>query len=185
MDDIIMAILMCVLKMKFYKKIIFIISLLITSSYSFADIESGTYVIGNVGYGFVSNNTVSHYTNNNSYALGVNFGYAFNKYLAIDAQTTFMPNSSYGVVSNYFLSSAALKAGVPIGDFFSAYIHIGPGLLTDSSSGSNQFGLFTGLGGIFKLNQSWGINVEDYGIFLPDNNANNINIFAVGAVYGF
>lgn len=152
----------------------------------FADIESGVYLVGNVGYGFVSNNTMSHPTNNNSYTIGLGAGYAFNEYFAIDAQSTLMPNNNgYGVFSNYFLSSVAFKASIPVSEFFNAYFHIGSGLLTNVNNGDNQSGLFTGLGGLFKINKALGINAEDYGILLPNNNSGDVNIFAVGIVYGF
>lgn len=172
--------------MKFNKIAVFLLATLLKVSPSFALGESGLYIVGNLGYGFVSNNTLSHSTNNNSYTLGVNLGYSFSQYFALDAGTTFMPNNNgYGVFSNYFLSSMALKAGYPIGDFFLPYIHVGPGVLANMSQGTSQFGLFTGLGGVFKLSQSFGLTVEDYGILIPNNSSNNVNIFAIGAMYDF
>ncbi|RTK99259.1 MAG: hypothetical protein EKK57_10045 [Proteobacteria bacterium] len=149
-------------------------------------LESGAYVTGLVGYGYVGNNSYQKPTNNNSYSIGATTGYSFNQYLALDGNVTFMPNNNgYSQFSNYFLSSVAGRFSVPFSDFFSGYLHVGPGLLTNSSTGSNQFGAFLGLGGIFKINNQIGISVEDYGIWLPNDVANDINIFAVGVTYGF
>lgn len=168
------------------KKILILLIIVLSSFKVFADAESGMYIVGNLGYGFVSNNTMSHPTNNNSYAIGLGVGYAFNEYFAIDTQSTLMPNNNgYSIFSNYFLSSVAFKASIPLSKFFSTYIHIGAGLLTNVNNGDNQSGLFTGLGGFFKINKSLGISAEDYGILLPNNNSGDINIFAIGIVYGF
>lgn len=173
-----------VLFMTFKKKIFWSLFLLVT--YCLADIESGVYIAGNAGYGFISNNTISTPTNNNSYTLGIDAGYAFDRYFAIDAATTLMPNNNgYGSFSNLLLSDVAFRASLPLSSFFSAYLHVGGGLLTNTSQGVNQFGLFTGLGGLFKINNELGLTAEDYGLFLSDNNADDINIFAIGVVYGF
>lgn len=169
-----------------FKRVLVFALLVLKFSLCFATIESGTYVVLNAAYGFVSNGSMSSFSDNHSYAFGIDFGHAFNRYLSIDVQTTYMPNSSPGTLyNNYFLSSVAFKGGVPIGDFFTAFIHLGPALLTTTRGSENQFGIFTGLGGTFKLSDQWGINVENYGILIPTNTASDVNIFAVGVMYGF
>jgi hypothetical protein len=169
------------------RRALFNLVLLFSITPIYADvIESGAYIIGSVGYGYVGNNTYQLPSNNHSYTLGLTAGYAFNRYVAIDGGATFMPNNNgYGVFSNYVLTSAAARVSLPIGDFFSAYLHAGPGALLNTTAGTAQAGAFLGMGGIFKINGSLGINIEDYGIWLPSNVGNDINIFAVGLVYAF
>lgn len=168
------------------KRLIITICLIAIHLSAFAEIESGAYIIGSLGYGYVSNGTGYNVTNNTSYSLGLSSGYAFNKYFALDGGLTFMPNSYHNQTTNYYLTDIAVRGSVPLSSFFSGYIHLGPGLLlSDSSSNNAQVGFFAGLGGLFQVSQHIGINIEDYGIFIPGNTNSNINILAVGFAYEF
>ena len=154
---------------------------------AYSDIESGAYIIASVGYGYVSNGTGYNVTNNTSYTLGINSGYAFNKYLAVDGSVTFMPNSYQNKTSDYFLTDVAVRGSVPLGSFVSAYVHLGPGMLfnTNIPANNNQLGLFVGLGGLFQISHHFGINIEDYGIYIPGNTNSDVNVLALGAAYAF
>lgn len=167
------------------RRILATVFLTVISLSAFAEIESGAYIIGSIGYGYVSNGTGYNVTNNTSYTLGVEGGYAFNKYLAVDGSITFMPNTYQNISSNYYLTDVAVRGSVPLGTFASGYIHVGPGVLTNSSVGTNSFGAFLGLGALFQLSHHWGINIEDYGILIPGNTNSDINVIALGAAYAF
>lgn len=169
------------------KKILLAVILTFTYLFSYAEIESGAYLTGFVGYGYVSNGTGYLQTNNVSYSLGLSGGYAFNKYFGLDGGVTFMPNTYQNQSSDYFLTDVAIRASVPLGSFASAYLHVGPGLLFNNQipANNNQLGVFLGLGALFQVSHHIGINVEDYGIYIPGNKNSDINILALGLTYAF
>ena len=150
-----------------------------------AKIESGIYLNPSIGYGYVSNGTRYNPTDNTSVSFGLMGGYAFNKYLAIDAGATFMPNIYQNKNTNYYITNIAARGSVPLSNFVSAYIHLGFAAQFNSSGIPNQYGIFTGLGGLFNITKHISISIEDYGIFIPSSANYNINILAVGLVYGF
>ena len=150
-----------------------------------AYIESGAYLNPSIGYGYVSNNTWYNPTNNTSISFGLMGGYAFNKYLAIDGGTTFMPNTYQNKSTNYYLTDVAVRGSVPFSNFVSAYIHLGFGAQFNSSGIPNQYGFFTGLGALFNITKHVSISIEDYGIYIPSSTRYDINILALGLVYGF
>jgi len=159
--------------------------LLCLSTIAHADIESGFYLNPSVGYGYVSNNTWYNPTNNTSVSFGLMGGYAFNKYVAIDAGATFMPNTYQNQTTYYYLTDIAARGSVPLSNFVSAYIHFGLAAQFNSIGNPNQYGFFTGLGGLFHITRHISISIEDYGIYIPSTTRFDINILAVGLTYGF
>ncbi len=169
------------------KKMLVTICFITTSTLVLAEIENNIYLNALIGYGFVSNATDNSPTNNTSISFDIAVGYKLNQYFALDSSVTFMPNTYQKQTSEYFLTDIALRASIPFSNFASPYIHLGPGLLfnTEIVENNKQWGIFVGLGALFKVSSHLGINIEDYGIYIPGNTNSNINIIAIGAMYDF
>lgn len=169
------------------KKIVFILITTCMYSWVFADIESsGAYINPVIGYAYRSNDTLRNPTNNNSYSLGIFAGYSFDKYLAVDGNVTFLPNTSYREYNNYFLSAIAVRGSIWFSDFFSPYIRLGGGLLSNASNDlQTSSGVFFGIGGLFKLSNSMAITIDNYGIVLPTATENSFSVLSLGLNYGF
>jgi len=166
-------------------KLLFILILILITTDVAATVESGAYINLNIGYGYVGNGSGTAPTNNVSYSLGFTGGYSFNQYLALDLGSTFMPNNYQSKTSDYFISETAVRGSVPIGNFASAYLRLGPGMLSDTTNGSNYLGYLVGGGALFQISHHFAINIEDYGIYVPSSLNNNINIIALGLTYAF
>ncbi len=166
---------------------ILVLILLILGQLALSQInDSGAYINANIGYGYKSNATGYDITNNNSYTLGIDSGYAFNNYFALDSNVSVMPNNSQSSFNNYILTAIDARGAVGFSEFFSPYIRLGVGALFNTTIINNTLGgAFIGVGGVFKLNNSLGISVDNYGIFVPSNLSSNVNIFALGMTYGF
>ncbi|MBP9742088.1 MAG: outer membrane beta-barrel protein [Burkholderiales bacterium] len=170
-----------------YKKIIIAVYLAVIWISSSAEIESSAYINIIVGYGFVSNGTNTSPTNNTSIAGSVFSGYAFNQYFALDGGITVMPNTYQNQNSMYLIPDIAARGSIPLSNFVSAYIHVGPAMLFNLQNETNndQLGVFVGLGALFQLSYHFGINIEDYGVYIPGNTNSNINVIGLGMMYAF
>ncbi len=138
------------------------------------------YVTGAFGYGYISGSSYYERANDYAYTINSNIGYNFNRYFALDTGLTFIPSNNS--IPNYFITDIAAKASIALGDFASAYIHLGPGYVTSYTNSS--MGLFTGIGAAFKVSQNISINIENYGIIFAGD-LNVINTLTLGAIYDF
>jgi len=150
-----------------------------------ANTESGIFISGSVGYGYISDRTLKSSTDNSGYSIGADAGYIFDQHFSINANTTFLSDYKSGLVNNYVLSGVAVRASIPFSDFVQVYLEAGPGYLASTNYNVNQYGVFLGGGTLLEINPHMGINVTDYGVYLPYQVQNDVNVFAVGYYYVF
>lgn len=166
------------------KKILFtLISLTITTS-AFA--SDPVYVDLNAGLN----------TSWSNYGVGLNAGYLFNRYFAVEVGYTYSPGYTYNYSggsysSNYYMLDVAAKGILPLSEVFALYGKLGAGYNNYSSwsgcngcsgptySGSNT-GLLYGVGGQFNISHDWSLHLEDYTV-----TGSNPNFLMFGAEYKF
>lgn len=173
--------------MIFYKKKIIIQALIILFyiSKALANESEPYYVTGLVEYGFIGNPGVTAPTSGSiTYGFGINAGYEFNEYLAVDVGSNFIPSN----LGSLMVNDVALRASLPFGNFASGFIHMGPGYIVNTNDANleNSLGIFMGIGALFDINTKLAISIEDQGI-IPFENTNRytVNMVTTGFVYGF
>ena len=183
-----------------------LLALIVVSTISLANADTGAYVGANIGFA-----NIERWWSAGT-ALTINGGYNFNSYFALDGGATWISpiNSQYtingtlpaiGYTQNQSFADIAAKGSLPLSDIFNFYAKLGAGVGYASSSinmtsatGSNwngdssayNLGIYMALGGELKLGKNWGITFDDYGLMPLNNNGwGNINVFGVGAKYNF
>ena len=150
---------------------------IINASYS----SENFYLTGAFGYAYISSKNDYQRASDYAYTLNTNLGYNFNQYISLDLGETIIPSNNS--ITNYFITDIGVKPSISLSNFTTAYIHLGPAYVINSSN--NSIGLFTGIGTTFKVSKKISINIENYGVLFSGANLNVINNFTLGAIYDF
>jgi opacity protein-like surface antigen len=159
-----------------------------------AETVVGPYIGAGMGYSYISHDTNRNATDNVGAAFNLYAGYSFNEYIGLDVGAAIMlyeayiKNDAYSMQSTHSLiTDLAIRLGVPLSNFANGYIRIGPGEMLGNKfiSGGDNTGFYLGIGAKFKVSQSFGITVDDYGILMPRAREQDINVISVGIVYEF
>lgn len=154
----------------------------------------GPYIGAGMGYAYISHDTNRNATDNVGAAFNLYAGYSFNEYIGLDIGAAVMPYEAYIKHDPYSLESThsvitdlAIRLGVPLSHFANGYIRIGPGAVLGNQfiPADSNTGFYLGIGAKFKVSNSFGITVDDYGILMPRARDQDINVISVGIVYEF
>ena len=135
------------------------------SSSALAD-SSGLYVGGNLGASVYDTRDAGH-ENANDLAWGLHAGYAFNRYLAVEAG---YQNFGKGEAGRHAAESraydASVRASLPLGERVSLFGKLGLAHIDADFTGpqagfsDNEYGLKLGVGAEFKLTPALGLQAQ-------------------------